>query len=89
MLCQTFHLNPLADGVIISHKEGHSRGVASNHGDQSICGISFRWDIQWMVSEKRSKAAMGGSDTTAGLQASVFANLSETEVIAKVGALFI
>ena len=33
MLCKKFSLDPLADGVIISHKEGHSRGIASHHGD--------------------------------------------------------
>ena len=33
MLCKMYDLNPLADGVIISHKEGHKRGIASNHGD--------------------------------------------------------
>ena len=32
-LCKEYKLNPLADGVIISHKEGHTRGIASNHGD--------------------------------------------------------
>lgn len=32
-LCTQYGLNPLADGVIISHKEGHDRGVASGHGD--------------------------------------------------------
>lgn len=32
-LCRQFKLDPLADGVIISHKEGHQRGSASNHGD--------------------------------------------------------
>lgn len=32
-LCTQYELNPLADGVIISHKEGHDRGVASGHGD--------------------------------------------------------
>ena len=32
-LCKKYNLNPTADGVIISHKEGHSRGIASNHGD--------------------------------------------------------
>lgn len=32
-LCQKFDLNPLGDGVIIGHAEGHARGVASNHGD--------------------------------------------------------
>ena len=33
MLCKQYGLDPLADGVIISHKEGHARGIASNHGD--------------------------------------------------------
>lgn len=28
-----FDLDPLADGVIISHAEGFRRGIASNHGD--------------------------------------------------------
>ena len=32
-LCKLFSLDPLADGVIISHAEGHRRGIASNHGD--------------------------------------------------------
>jgi hypothetical protein len=32
-LCKEYNLNPLADGVIISHREGHARGIASDHGD--------------------------------------------------------
>ena len=32
-LCGKFGLDPLGDGVIIGHAEGHARGVASNHGD--------------------------------------------------------
>ena len=32
-LCDLYDLDPLADGVIISHREGHERGIASNHGD--------------------------------------------------------
>ena len=32
-LCTQFDLNPLADGVIISHSEGRMRGVASAHAD--------------------------------------------------------
>lgn len=32
-LCRTFALDPLQDGVILSHREGHQRGIASNHGD--------------------------------------------------------
>ena len=32
-LCNEYGLNPLLDGVIISHSEGYKRGVASNHAD--------------------------------------------------------
>lgn len=32
-LCDMYSLNPLGDGVIVSHCEGHKRGIASNHGD--------------------------------------------------------
>lgn len=33
MLCQQYGLDPLKDGVVICHQEGHRRGTASNHGD--------------------------------------------------------
>lgn len=33
MLCKEYGLDPLADGVIVSHKEGYARGIATNHGD--------------------------------------------------------
>ena len=52
-LCNMFSLDPLEDGVIISHSEGHKRGIASNHGDVehlwSKFGLSmtqFRQDIK-------------------------------------------
>lgn len=32
-LCELYNLNPLADGVVIGHYEGYTRGIASNHGD--------------------------------------------------------
>lgn len=32
-LCELYGLNPLADGVVICHSEGHTRGIASNHAD--------------------------------------------------------
>lgn len=35
-LCETYGLDPLADGVIIGHAEGHRRGVASNHADPEL-----------------------------------------------------
>ena len=52
LLCRQHGLNPLQDGVVISHSEGHRRGIASNHGDVehlwSRHGLSmaqFRRDI--------------------------------------------
>lgn len=32
-LCKEYNLNPLEPGVIISHKEAHNLGLASDHGD--------------------------------------------------------
>lgn len=32
-LCKQFSLDPLANGVIVGHKEGHDRGIASGHAD--------------------------------------------------------
>ena len=32
-LCKKHDLNPLSDGVILSHSEGYKRGLASNHAD--------------------------------------------------------
>lgn len=48
MLCKKYNLNPIADGVIISHKEGYKRGIASNHGDPEHLwkglGLSYTMD---------------------------------------------
>ena len=88
MLCKKFQLDPLADGVIISHKEGHSRGVASNHGDPEHLWNQLGMGYTMDGFRRAVKAAMDGSDTSAGIQASVFANLSEEEAVAKAGALF-
>ncbi|MEE1086734.1 MAG: peptidoglycan recognition family protein [Schaedlerella sp.] len=32
-LCNRYNLDPLKDGVILSHSEGYRRGIAANHGD--------------------------------------------------------
>ena len=32
-LCKQYGLDPLVDGVVICHSEGHARGIASNHAD--------------------------------------------------------
>lgn len=33
MLCKLYGLDPMEDGVVICHSEGHARGIASNHAD--------------------------------------------------------
>ena len=75
-LCQQFGLDPLADGVIISHSEGCKRGIASNHGDVehlwSKFGLSmgqFRKDIGAAMeggsAEDTLTAIMGKAKATA------------------------
>lgn len=34
-LCTTCNLNPLVQGVVVDHSEGHAMGIASNHADIS------------------------------------------------------
>ncbi|MDD7643776.1 MAG: glucosaminidase domain-containing protein [bacterium] len=94
MLCKQYNLNPTADGVIISHREGHSRGIASNHGDPEHLwnGLGMGYTMDGF--RKAVKAAMDGSGSSGGgtgsfgLQASALKNFSESDVIAKVGPLF-
>ncbi len=63
-LCKKFNLNPLEDGVIVSHKEGHSRGIASGHGDPEHFwkGLQtgytmdgFRKDVSSLMGENKPK----------------------------------
>ena len=60
-LCDKYSLDPMADGVVICHSEGHKLGIASNHGDvmhwfpkHGKSMDTFRKDV---------KAAMGDADT--------------------------
>lgn len=47
-LCEQYRLDPLKDGVVISHSEGYKRGIASNHTDPvhiwSGLGLPFTMD---------------------------------------------
>lgn len=88
MLCKQYNLNPTADGVILSHKEGHSRGIASNHGDPEHLwnGLGMGYTMDGF--RKAVKAAMGSSVSSGKTQATEFASLTEEQVIAKVGPLF-
>ena len=59
MLCQRFGLDPLADGVIISHHEGALRGVASNHGDPEHLWNQLGTGYTMDGFRKAVKSAMG------------------------------
>ena len=66
MLCKQYNLNPIADGVIVSHREGHSRGIASNHGDPEHLwnGLGMGYTMDGF--RKAVKAAMGGNAAGGG-----------------------
>ncbi len=67
-LCKKFGFDPLADGVIVSHCEGHRRGIASNHGDPehlwSGLGMAYTMD----GFRRDVAAAMGVADKPSGTE---------------------
>lgn len=60
MLCKKFGLDPLADGVVISHREGHTRGIATNHGDPEHLWKGLGLPYTMSGFRKAVKAAMYG-----------------------------
>ena len=66
-LCHQFGLDPMVDGVIISHSEGCKRGIASNHGDVEHLWSKFGLSMQQF--RKDIKAAMEGSTAEDSLTA--------------------
>lgn len=59
-LCKEFNLDPLADGVIISHKEGGKRGIASGHVDPEHLWDGLGMGYTMDTFRKAVKTAMGG-----------------------------
>ena len=59
-LCRLYGLNPLEGGVILSHKEGCKKGIASNHGDPQHLwdGLDMGYTMDGF--RKDVKAAMDG-----------------------------
>jgi hypothetical protein len=60
-LCKEYKLDPMADGVIIGHYEGHKRGIASNHADpghwfpkHGKSMDTFRAEVKKLLSATRS-----------------------------------
>lgn len=63
-LCKQYGLNPLADGVIISHKEGHDRGLASGHGDPDHLWKGMNCEYSMDTFRQAVALAMGNAQTT-------------------------
>ena len=60
-LCKLYGLDPLADGVLICHSEGHRQGIASNHADvmhwfpmHGKSMHSFRSHVAALLEEERN-----------------------------------
>lgn len=61
MLCVQYNLDPLKDGVVISHREGHARGIASNHGDPEHLWNQLGMDYTMDTFRRDVKAATGSA----------------------------
>lgn len=67
-LCKKFGFDPLADDVIVSHCEGHRRGIASNHGDPEHLwnGLGMAYTMDGF--RRDVAAAMGAADKPFGTE---------------------
>ena len=72
ILCEKYDLDPLKDGVIISHAEGYKRGLASNHADPTHLWDKLGTGYTMDGFRKDVKAAM--KKTIYRVQVSAFTN---------------
>jgi hypothetical protein len=75
-LCKEYKLNPTGKNVIISHREGHSLGIASNHGD-----VEHIWNKYGLTMEqfrKDVKVKMG--NTTKASENNAYTKTEKTTV---------
>lgn len=62
-LCTQYALDPLEDGVIISHAEGAARGIASAHADPTHLWRAFGLTMDGFRADVATKMAAGNTDT--------------------------
>ncbi|MDE6021816.1 MAG: N-acetylmuramoyl-L-alanine amidase [Ruminococcus sp.] len=60
-LCKIYNLNPLSNGVIVSHSEGYKRGIASGHAD--VEHIWNKYGLTMDQFRKDVKSAISGGNT--------------------------
>ncbi len=68
-LCRKFDLDPLKDGVIISHWEGYRRGIASSHQDPEHfwTGMGLPYTMDGFRKAVREKMDEGEASLATGL----------------------
>lgn len=66
MLCKEYGLDPSADGVVISHAEGHARGITSNHGDSEHLWQGLGMSYTMNGFRRDVKAAMNAGSGSSG-----------------------
>ena len=61
-LCTQYALDPLEDGVIISHAEGAARGIASAHADPTHLWRAFGLTMDGFRADVAAKMSAGNTD---------------------------
>ena len=61
-LCEQYALDPLEDGVIISHAEGAARGIASAHADPTHLWGAFGLTMDGFRADVAAKMAAGNTE---------------------------
>lgn len=85
-LCKDYGLDPIS--AICSHSEGYAKGIASNHADPQHLWRQLGMDLTMDGFRRDVEKAMASDSKPMGLQASGLKNLTEVQVIEKVGPLF-
>lgn len=93
-LCNMYGLDPLADGVLICHSEGYTRGIASNHSDvlhwfpkHGKTMDDFRKAVKVALDSATTSSASSGStystdDTLYRVQVGAYSKQENAEAIA-------
>ena len=90
-LCKEYGLDPLEDGVVISHKEGASRGIATNHGDPEHLwdglGMGYTMDGFRQDVARAMGVAATEAEPASGTTARELMGLSNADAVAEIGKL--
>lgn len=78
--CKQFGLDPLKDGVILSHSEGHKRGYASNHSDVEHIWKKFGLTMDQFRKDVKAKMDGGAISVTGTVTATDTSGQKVTEM---------